>query len=394
MSFEATVDKIVLKRVVRQAMRVVPAFSESTLRSQVLGLTASGGGLTVEAGNGTETVSQQVPLVDCGDGDGDVAVPIRLLSRIVTRLPDGLVHLSADTRVFTISAGSFETTFPHLTDDEADRPLPPADVRYRATLPASVLSAGFNHLALALAHSRAWGAALTGIELTTAPGLLRFAATDRTQLALVELPGPDNRVPGSAHGQSLLLSRSALNAIATLLPTDGQVQLSIGDDQADLSIGPLALRCRLQNDPYPDYAPIVNTMTTRRIELSRTKLGAAVERVAILAGSADAATVWIELGADEVRVRATDLEVGEAIETRPAAVTGGSCELGLYLWGLLAIVRRLRGNDLIIEFGQTAKAITISTSEHPAFRYHLLPVTTAPPPSRVLAICRAHPDSS
>jgi DNA polymerase III sliding clamp (beta) subunit (PCNA family) len=95
------------------------------------------------------------------------------------------------------------------------------------------------------------------------------------------------------------------------------------------------------------------------------------------------ATVWIQLGTDEVRVRATDLEIGEAIETRPASITGDACELGLYLWGFLAIVRRLRGNRLIIEFGHPDKPITVYTAEHPIFRYHLMPLTTSPPPTRL-----------
>lgn len=159
--------------------------------------------------------------------------------------------------------------------------------------------------------------------------------------------------------------------------------MSIGDDQVDFTADQLTFRCRLQHDPYPDYAPIVNTATTRRVELSRTKLSAAIQRVAHLAEQTKVPTVWVHLGANEVRARATDLEVGEAIETRPAAITGDPCELGLYLWGLLAIVRRLRGNKLIIEFGHPNKPITVYTAEHPAFRYHLMPLTTAPPPTRI-----------
>jgi DNA polymerase-3 subunit beta len=295
------------------------------------------------------------------------------------------VTVSAGGEFVTVSAGSFETRFRELGPDEAARPLPSVEHRFEASLPASVLSEGFNHLALALGHSRAWGAGLVGVELTTAPGLLRFAATDRQQLALVELPVPNQPTPVIGQVGSLLLSNSALDLMAVLLPSDGQVQLSIGDDQVDFSTDGLAVRCRLQDDLYPDYAPIVNLETARRIELSRPKLAAAVERVALLAGRAEMATVWIQLDADEVRLRATDLEVGHATETRPANITGDPCELGLYLWGFLAIVRRLRGNRLVIEFGQPDKPITVYAAEHPAFRYHLMPLITAPPPTPSLA---------
>lgn len=381
--FRLTVDKTVLRRVIRQALRVVPLFSESTLLMQVVWLSASNGACTATAGNGIETVAQQIVLDSPAEGDGEVAVPVRLLARILRTLPDGPVTLSAGGGFVTVSAGSFETSFRELGPDEAERPLPPAEHHFEAPLPASVLSEGFNHLALALGHSRAWGAGLVGVELTTAPGLLRFAATDRQQLALVELPVPDQSTPVTAQDGSLLLSHSALDLIAVLLPGDGQVGLHIGDDQVDFSTNGLVVRCRLQRDLYPDYAPIVNIETTRRVELSRTKLAAAVERVAILAKRVGEATVWIQLGTDEVRVRATDLEIGEAIETRPATITGDACELGLYLWGFLAIVRRLRGNKLIIEFGHPDKPITVYTAEHPMFRYHLMPLITPPPPTRL-----------
>ena len=42
--------------------------------------------------------------------------------------------------------------------------------------------------------SALWGSALTGFELTTTPGGLRFAATDLRQLALVDLAVPDSMV--------------------------------------------------------------------------------------------------------------------------------------------------------------------------------------------------------
>jgi DNA polymerase-3 subunit beta len=378
-----TVDKTVLRRVIRQALRVVPFFSESTLLMQVVWLSASNGACTATAGNGIETVAQQVVLDSPAEGDGEVAVPVRLLARILRTLPDGPVTLAAGGGFVTVAAGSFETRFRELGPDEAERSLAAAEHRFEASLPASVLSEGFNHLALALGHSRAWGAGLVGVELTAASELLRFAATDRQQLALVELPVPDQSTPVTGQDGSLLLSNSALDLIAVLLPGDGQVQLRIGDDQVDFLIDGLAVRCRLQDDLYPDYAPIVNVETTRRVELSRRKLAAAVERVAIMAKRVGAATVWMQLGTDEVRVRATDLEIGEAIETRPASISGDACELGLYLWGFLAIVRRLRGNNLIIEFGHPDKPITLHTAEHPMFRYHLMPLTTSPPPSRI-----------
>ena len=93
--------------------------------------------------------------------------------------------------------------------------------------------------------------------------------------------------------------------------------------------------------------------------------------------------MWLHVGTDEVQLRATDLETGEAVETRPAAVSGSPCVVGLYLWGFLAVVRRLRGNELVIEIGQPDKPVTIYTAEYPSFRYHLLPVAVAPPPTRL-----------
>jgi DNA polymerase III sliding clamp (beta) subunit (PCNA family) len=379
--FAATVDKMALRRVIQHARRVVPVFSAATLGQQVLWLTASNGQLTVEAGTGSETVAQTIPVT--GSAAGTAIVPIRLVARLVSLLPNGLVSFSATNELVTVSAGSFETQFRALTPGEADAPLRPVECRYETALAASVLSEGFNHLALALGHSQAWNTAMTGIELTTTPQVVRFAATDLSQLALVDVPGSNMSVPGTDRNLSLVLPGSALNAMAVLLPTQGEVRLSIGDDQADFAVDELALRCRLQHDPYPDYAPIVNTETTRRIEVSRTRLSAAVERVALLANGRGAATVWLEAGADELRVRATDLEIGEAIETRPATITGEACELGLYLWGFLAIVRRLRGNKLIIELGHPNKPLTIYTAEHPSFRYHLLPLATDPPPTRI-----------
>lgn len=381
--FSVTVDRTALRRAIRRAQRLVPRLAEATLRHQALWLTVSDASVTVEAGSDTESIAQQLPLLDATRGTGAVAVPIRVLSRMISLLTDGPVELSANDGQVTVAAGSFTTNFPALSADEVDPPFGPVEQPLETIVPAAVLSAGFNHLALALGHNLAWGPAVATIELSPLPRSLRFAATDRQQLALVEIPSPHATVPATDQPRPLLLPFSALNPIAVLLPTEGQIKLGIGEDQADFTTGELTLRCRLQHDPYPDYTPILSTETTRRIVLSRTRLATAVERVAVLAERFRNATVWLQLGADEVRVRATDLEIGEAIETRPATTTGGPCELGLYLWGFVAMIRRLRGSELTIEFGRPDKPITIYTAEHPMFRYHVMPLSLDPPPSRI-----------
>lgn len=379
----ATVEKSDLRRVIRRARRLVPALSEATFRHQAVWLSASGDELVAEAGSATETIAQRIPCAASSSGNGIAAVPILVLSRVVSLLPDGPVEIKASNDRVAISAGSFATEFPALSSDEASAPLPAAQNGRTMAVPASSLSEGFNHLALALGHRQAWSPMLAAVELTELDGALRFAATDLQHLGLVEIPVAGVSAAHDRSRRSLLLPSSALDGIALLLPATALIDMHIGDDQADFVADGLAIRCRLQHDPYPNYAEILDTRTSGRMVLSRTRLAAAVERVAVLAERSERAAVWLQVDTDEVRIRAADREIGEAIETRRATITGGPCELGLYLWGFLAMVRRMRGNQLVLEFGERDKPITLSTEEHPTFRYFVMPLAIDPPPHRV-----------
>ncbi|WP_421119859.1 DNA polymerase III subunit beta [Aquihabitans daechungensis] len=377
--FSVVVDASALRRGVADVAQIVPTLSPATLSWQGLWISFDQERLTVETTDGVQSLAVEI-AVDESRGEGGVVLASRLVARLLRQIPKGPVRLASDGSTLTIEAGRFAATLPALAAREVTPPLGPPDSRYNATLPASAITDGFHHLALVLGHHWAWRTGLTSVELTPMHETIRFTGTDMTQLALTEVPIPPGSIPPAEVGRSFLISGSAVRTIALLMPVDGDVDVVVGNDQIELATERVTVRSLASTGPFPDYQPVMATHHDQQVVLSRSALDASIERVSLLAHRR-AATLWIRITANEVILRSTDMEIGEALEMQSATVTGDSRELGLYLWGFLAVVRRLRGEDLVIEAGPPDKALVVYTTQHPGFRYHLLPIATAPPPS-------------
>src|SRR4029077_4437198 len=109
---------------------------------------------------------------------------------------------------------------------------------------------------------------------------LTLVATDGRRLALVDL---EVEFPSSQETE-IIVSTKAVTEIERLLREEGEVKLSIGENQIAFELNRTLLVSKLIEGSYPNYRQVIPADAKERIRLERETFLTAVPRVWVLAG--------------------------------------------------------------------------------------------------------------
>jgi len=219
-------------------------------------INAAGGALTITGFNLDLGITCTIPAAV--ETDGDVALPYRLLSGLVSRF-DGDEALTLADGALTASAGSYGLA----AADAADYPaLPVVD----AATSELHLSAGIR-ACMTAASTDASKAMLQGIHL----GNGHMEATDGHRLMRYPIDLPD--------GLDVVLPASTMrllqDRVCTIAVAKGQAVIDAGDG--------IVVYSRILDGTYPDVAKLIPEQFTSTITADRRRLTRALERVAVIA---------------------------------------------------------------------------------------------------------------
>ena len=116
---------------------------------------------------------------------------------------------------------------------------------------------------------------LNGILFSFKDNKLALVATDGRRLALVEL---EVEFPSSQETE-IIVSTKAVTEIQRLLREEGEVKLSIGENQIAFELNRTLLVSKLIEGNYPNYRQVIPSEAKERIRLERETFLTAVRRV-------------------------------------------------------------------------------------------------------------------
>ncbi|NET09745.1 MAG: DNA polymerase III subunit beta [Symploca sp. SIO2B6] len=226
---------------------------------------------------------------------GALTLPAKLLSDIISRLPDGNITLTADeSQSVTLTCSSGEYQVKGLpADDYPELPtMEESDVVY---LPAEALADGLKGT-LFSASADETKPLLTGVHVKTQQDGLEFAATDGHRLAVVQTIADrtDEGTDENAGKEQLLATGEfdvtvpgkALRELERLLQMhQSSDAIAVRFDQGQLIIewDNQRLTSRLLEGQYPNYKQLIPKQFSRQMTVDRRLLISALERISVLA---------------------------------------------------------------------------------------------------------------
>ena len=375
MGYRFSCSRHTLARAMRSAARVVGTGRRSLAHGGVW-TTIDDGWLTLTVIRPPVTLEQRIP-VD-GTGSGSLVLPLEPLRRVILSRRSGDAEFEGDDESIEFRSRAFRAQLLAIPPKFVLAPNEPVDPLHVATVSGDAFHAGIDHTALSISHRYGWRPDAAGLEISPRGDTLRFAATDLETLAIAEFR---DRSAEDSLDAPLLLPPEGMDDLARHLPKRRRAEVRIGAKQVDFVAGETSIRVEHMLSTFPDYEPLRTTPTTRIATVPRKRLRRAVEHISIFSSGDRPARVWLDLEPGTVRVRTLDRQVGSGSETCKAELEGDPCTVGLYLWTLVALLRQLEGNKLVIEVGDPQVRVSFHDPDHPARRYHMLPLAIDPPTS-------------
>ncbi len=291
-------------------------------------------GLRLTASDLELGISTTVPRATI-ENPGAITAPARLLSELLSELPEADVSLSADlTHAVRIRCLNSDYKVLGLPSEDYPR-LPEVPEDLHLTIPQRTLRDMIRKTLFAASQEEA-RPILTGILMVLKEDRLSLVATDTHRLAV-----RTTRVP-AAHGtnQALVPSRAMNEVLRLLEDADGDVHVRFSNNQV-LFLTPdgITLVSRLIEGQFPSYERVIPTECDKKLTLPTQSLQRAIKRAAIVARN-DANRVVLQTVKDMLVIRAESQQDGTAYEELEVAREGEDIEIAFnakYLLDILAV---------------------------------------------------------
>jgi DNA polymerase-3 subunit beta len=210
---------------------------------------------------------------------------------------------------------------------------------------------------------------LNGMLLVFDGATLQAVATDGHRLSWASLD-----VPGSYQRQEVIIPRKTVLELGKLLgDSEDPVTIDILSNQIRFRFANIELVSKVVDGKFPDYNRVIPTGHSKRIELARPELLAALQRAAILSNEKFRG-VRLVLGAGQLRIICTNSEQEEAEEELEVAYKGDALDIGFNITYLLDVLQNVSVDRVQLAFGDSNSSALVTLPERDDYKYVVMPM--------------------
>jgi len=210
---------------------------------------------------------------------------------------------------------------------------------------------------------------LNGMLLVFDGTSLQAVATDGHRLSWASL-----EVPGSYQRQEVIIPRKTVLELGKLLAdSEDPVTIDILSNQIRFRFANVELVSKVVDGKFPDYNRVIPTGHTKRIELPRIELLAALQRAAILSNEKFRG-VRLVLGPGQLKIICTNSEQEEAEEELEVAYKGDALDIGFNITYLLDVLQNVTVEHVQLAFGDANSSALITLPDRDDYKYVVMPM--------------------
>jgi DNA polymerase-3 subunit beta len=310
---------------------------------------------------------------------GTLTLPAKLLSDIVSRLPEGDITLDNDLgdgylTNLTCASGQYQVR--GMSADEFPE-LPTIEDGEKTQLSAEALIDGLRG-SLFAASADETKQVLTGVHVSVQSDGLEFAATDGHRLAVVQTVDQEE-APTSKSESSLdvTVPAKALQELMKMLDRQGSNSVDVQFDQGQVVFEwtDQRITSRLLEGQYPNYRQLVPRQFSHQVSLDRRLLLSALERISVLADQKNnIVKVTLDHAAQQVTLAVDAQDVGNGRESLPAQIAGDSMDIAFNVRYLMDGLKAISTSDVQIQLNTPTSPAVLSPIGTLKMTYLVMPV--------------------
>jgi len=274
---------------------------------------------------------------------GSTTLPARRLFTIVRELPASEISIEVDSKnVASIRSGASFFKILGLPQEEFP-PLPKFENAKTFTIRQKDLRDGLKKTSYAISSDET-RYVLNGILFSFKDNKLTLVATDGRRLALVDI---ELEFPRS-HEVDIIVPTKAVTELARLVGDDGDVKMTVGENQIAFETSGVLLVSKLIEGNYPNYRQVIPAEAKERVTLERETFLNAVHRVSLLS-SEKSNSVKLVFSKNNIDITANTPEVGEARESLAVQYKGKDFSIAFNPEFLMAPLRNLANDEVYLD---------------------------------------------
>jgi DNA polymerase-3 subunit beta len=274
---------------------------------------------------------------------GATTLPARRLFSIVRELPASDIYVDVDAKnLASIRSGSSFFKILGLPEEEFP-PLARFENAKTFNIAQKDLKDGLKKTSYAISTDET-RYVLNGILFSFRDNKLTLVATDGRRLALVDLEfefPPDQAI-------DIIVPTKAVAELQRLVHDEGEVKVSVGENQIAFELNRTLLVSKLIEGNYPNYRQVIPGEAKERVTLERETFLNAVRRVSLLA-SEKSNSVKLIFSKGNIDIVATTPDVGEAKESLPVMYKGRDFSIAFNPEFLMAPLRNLSNDEVYLD---------------------------------------------
>lgn len=338
MKFSVSKDK--LAEGLQIVQNVVSTRTTLPILSNVL-LQASESGLTLTTTD--LDVSVRLTIEAAVERPGATTLPARRLFSIVRELPASDILFDIDSRNgASIRCGASSFKILGLPEEEFP-PLPKFENARVFNIAQKELKDGLKKTSYAISTDET-RYVLNGVLHSFRDNKLSLVATDGRRLALVDI---ELEFPRSSE-VDVIIPTKAVTELSRLLKEEGEVKVSISENQVAFELNGALLISKLIEGNYPNYRQVIPGEARERVTLERETFLNCVRRVSLLA-SDKSNSVKLIFSKNNIEINATTPDVGEARESVPVIYKGKEMTIAFNPEFLMAPLRNLPNDEVYLD---------------------------------------------
>ncbi|MFH1067862.1 MAG: DNA polymerase III subunit beta [bacterium] len=275
---------------------------------------------------------------------GSITLPARRLFSIIRELPAEEITLEVDSKLnATIRAGNSFFRIKGLPEEDFP-PFPKTQGSHTFKIEQKTFKEMLHKTAYAMSTDES-RYVLNGALLSFKDKKLTIVTTDGRRLALVE---QELEFPKSCE-QDVVLPTKAVNELQRILGDEGEVGISVADNQITFNIGSTLLVSKLIEGNYPNYKQVIPSETKERVTVEREILLNTVRRVSLLS-SDKSNSIKLSFAKNNLEVTANTPDIGEARESIPVNYKGKDFSIAFNPEYLADPLKTLDGDEVFLDF--------------------------------------------
>ncbi len=302
--------------------------------------------------------------------DGDITIPARVISEIVSNLNSGQIDLKVEKEILKIKTSSFESSisglnssdFPSVPTETSADSLEIASKDFLSSLPSVLFSVSSDETR----------PVLTGVLVLINKGFLTMVATDGFRLSQKKI-----KVQGSKEDKKFILPKNVLSELSRIVESD-TINFSYKkiDNQLILGLGDHILSSRIIEGEFPDFEKIIPKDTKIKVHADKGDLLRAVKLAGVFARDS-ANVVKLTVSKNRLEVSAESSQSGSQknqLDVKVEEATSDSFVIAFNYRFIEDFLNAVKGDNIRMEFSDTNAPALFLDEEDLEFLHIIMPV--------------------